>query len=213
LSHCSRGPPDRCWKANPEDHVKRLCVFAGSSPGARPAYRECAKALGAALVRNDLTLVYGGAKVGLMGLLADTVLDCGGSVIGVIPKSLVSKEVAHDGLSELKVVSSMHERKQLMADLADGFIALPGGMGTVEELTEILTWAQLGLHARPCGLLNVAGYFSRLIDFLDHAVTERFLKVEHRAMLLVEEDPEVLLERFVSYRAPRLAKWLDRDGT
>lgn len=193
--------------------MKRLCVFAGSSPGAHPAYRECTEALGVALVRSNLTLVYGGAKVGLMGLLADRVLTCGGSVIGVIPRGLVSKEVAHDGLSELKVVSSMHERKQLMADLADGFIALPGGIGTVEELTEMLTWAQLGLHAKPCGLLNVAGYFSRLIDFLDHAVTERFLTVEHRAMLLVEEGPEVLLERFVSYRAPRLDKWLDRDAT
>lgn len=193
--------------------MNRICVFSGSSPGAREEYHEAAVALGTCLARADITLVYGGAKIGLMGMLADAALDQGGSVIGVIPKDLVDKEVAHGGLTELRVVSSMHERKQTMADLADAFVALPGGMGTIEELTEILTWAQLGLHAKPCGMLDVAGYFSAFIAFLDHAVAERFLAPEHRSMLLVAETPEGLLRSFRTYRAPRLAKWLDRDAT
>jgi len=192
--------------------LTRLCVFCGSSPGARPEYRQAAAALGAALARRGLGLVYGGARVGLMGAVADAALETGGRVTGVIPRALVGKEVAHPGLSELRVVGSMHERKQLMAELADGFVALPGGMGTLEEFTEILTWAQLGLHRKPCGLLNVRGYFASYLAMLDHAVAERFVSPAHRAMLLVADDAESLLERFASYRAPAVEKWLDRES-
>ncbi len=192
--------------------LTRLCVFCGSSPGARPEYRQAAAALGAALARRSLGLVYGGARVGLMGAVADAALEAGGRVTGVIPRALVGKEIAHPGLSELRVVGSMHERKQLMAELADGFIALPGGMGTLEEFTEILTWAQLGLHRKPCGLLNVRDYFAPYMAMLDHAVAERFVSPAHRAMLLVAGDADALLERFASYRAPSLEKWLDRES-
>jgi hypothetical protein len=193
--------------------MRRICVFSGSSPGVRTEYTHAARAFAAVLVRRGLGLVYGGAKVGLMGVLADTVLAGGGEVIGVIPGALRTKEVAHDGLTTLHVVSSMHERKAQMAALADAFVALPGGIGTLEELTEVLSWAQLGLHGKPCGLLDVAGYFDRLVEFLDHAVTERFLPAEHRAMLLVASDPETLLDRLAAYRAPTVEKWLDRDTT
>jgi uncharacterized protein (TIGR00730 family) len=193
--------------------MQRVCVFSGSSPGARPEYAVAAGALGAVLARRGLGLVYGGAKVGLMGVVADAVLAGGGEVIGIIPKRLMTKEVAHTGLTELRVVASMHDRKREMADLADAFVALPGGIGTLEELTEVLSWAQLGLHAKPCGVLDVAGYFERLVGFLDHAVEERFLQPAHRAMLVVAGDPEDLLERLAAYRAPAVEKWLDRDTT
>jgi len=193
--------------------MRRVCVFSGSSPGARPEYAAAARALGAVLARRGLGLVYGGAKVGLMGVVADAVLAGGGEVTGVIPKRLMTKELAHTGLAELRVVASMHDRKREMADLADAFVALPGGIGTLEELTEVLSWAQLGLHAKPCGLLEVAGYFERLVGFLDHAVAERFLQPAHRAMLVVADDPEELLERLAAYRAPAVEKWLDRDTT
>jgi hypothetical protein len=193
--------------------MRRVCVFSGSSPGARPQYASAARALGAALVGRGLGLVYGGAKVGLMGVVADAVLAGGGEVIGIIPKRLMTKELAHTGLAELRVVASMHDRKREMADLADAFVALPGGIGTLEELTEVLSWAQLGLHAKPCGVLDVAGYFERLVGFLDHAVAERFLQPAHRAMLVVADDPDDLLERLASYRAPAVEKWLDRDAT
>jgi uncharacterized protein (TIGR00730 family) len=193
--------------------MQRLCVFCGSSPGANSQYAELARHLGALLARRGLGLVYGGGNVGLMGLLADAVVRGGGQVIGVIPQSLVDREVAHSGLSDLRVVGSMHERKALMAELADGFVALPGGIGTLEEFCEILTWAQLGLHQKPCGLINVAGYFDRLMGFLDHAVSERFLRPEHRAMVLVEADPETLLDRFAAHRPPQLEKWIDRSST
>ncbi len=192
--------------------MKRVCVYCGSNAGRHPDYAE-AKALARALVQKNIGLVYGGASVGVMGVLADTVLAEGGQVIGVIPQGLVDKEVAHTGLSDLRVVTSMHERKTLMAELSDGFIALPGGLGTLEELFEVLTWAQLGLHHKPCGLLNIRQYYRPLIDFLDHAVAERFLHEVYRAMLLVDEEPERLLARFESYHAPAVARWVERTST
>jgi uncharacterized protein (TIGR00730 family) len=193
--------------------MKRVCVFCGSSPGANLQYAAVTKQLGKILARRGLTLVYGGGNVGLMGVLADAVLKDGGHVIGVIPQSLVDREVAHAGLPDLRIVASMHERKALMADLADGFIALPGGIGTLEEFCEILTWAQLGLHQKPCGLINVAGYFDHLMAFLDHSVGERFLRPEHRGMVLVEGDPEKLLDHLDAYRPPLLEKWIDRSSS
>jgi hypothetical protein len=193
--------------------MRRVCVFSGSSPGARPAYAEATRALATALVRRGLGLVYGGAKVGLMGILADAVLAGGGEVVGVIPRRLMTKELAHPELTELRVVGSMHDRKREMADRADAFVALPGGIGTLEELTEVLSWAQLGLHAKPCGVLDACGYFDRLVEFLDHAVAERFLRPAHRAMLVVAADPDELLEQLAAYRAPAIEKWLDRDDT
>jgi uncharacterized protein (TIGR00730 family) len=193
--------------------MKVLCVFLGSSPGASVLYTRAVKELAAVLVERNLTLVYGGSRVGLMGILADCVLEAGGEAIGVIPKGLFSKETPHTGLTELRTVKSMHERKQVMADLSDGFLALPGGVGTLEELTEIYTWGQLGLHRKPCGLLNVEGYFDHLIRFLDHAVQEGFLKPVHRERLLVGEDPDALLDRLAGYRAPDLGRWLDRSST
>jgi uncharacterized protein (TIGR00730 family) len=193
--------------------LKRLCVFSGSSPGARPAYRQAAADLGRAIVRGGFGVVFGGSKVGLMGVLADAALEGGGNVIGVIPEALVQKELAHTSLTELRVVPSMHERKRQMAELSDGFIALPGGMGTIEELTEVLTWAQLGLHKKPCGLLNIEGYYDRLIGFIDHAVAERFVTPEHRAMIVVAKTPGELLEAYATYRAPDVKKWLDERAT
>jgi uncharacterized protein (TIGR00730 family) len=193
--------------------MQRICVFLGSSPGERPNYARAVRDLAAVLVERNLTLVYGGSRVGLMGTLADSVLEAGGEVIGVIPDRLFSKETPHNGLTELRVVSSMHERKQVMSDLSDGFLALPGGVGTLEELTEIYTWGQLGLHRKPCGLLNVEGYFDHLIRFLDHAVQEGFLKPVHRERLLVGEDPKILLDQLDGYRAPDLGRWLDRSST
>jgi uncharacterized protein (TIGR00730 family) len=193
--------------------MKRVCVYCGSNAGRRSDYAEAAKDLARALVNRHIDLVYGGASVGVMGVLANTVLAEGGHVIGIIPQGLVDREVAHPGLSDLRVVASMHERKTLMAELSDGFIALPGGLGTLEELFEALTWAQLGLHQKPCGLLNVRNYYRSLIDFLDHAVAEQLLEAVYRAMLLVEEQPERLLERFESYQAPPVAKWVDGAST
>jgi uncharacterized protein (TIGR00730 family) len=193
--------------------VKQICVFAGSSSGGRPEYLIAAQKLGQALVRHQISLVYGGAHVGLMGTLADAVLAGGGHVTGVIPENLVAKEVAHEGLSDLRIVSSMHERKAAMADLADGFIALPGGWGTLEEFFEILTWAQLGLHRKPCGLLNVCGYFDGLLSFIDHSIDERFVRREHRHMVIVSGEPDPLLQSLEKYVAPVVEKWLDRAET
>jgi uncharacterized protein (TIGR00730 family) len=190
--------------------MKCLCVFTGSSPGARPEYGEAAQALGQALVTRELGLVYGGGNVGLMGILADTVLEQGGHVIGVIPESLVRREVAHTGLSEQHVVGSMHERKAMMAELSSGFIALPGGIGTLEETFEILTWAQLGFHAKPCGLLDVCGYYTELLAFLDRSVEERFVKPEHRALLEVQTSPDAILDAFERYEPSSVTKWIDR---
>ena len=192
--------------------MQRICVYCGSSPGRRPVYAENARKLAQLLVERGLGLVYGGASVGVMGVLADAVLAAGGEVIGIIPHGLVAKEVGHTGLSDLRVVDSMHERKALMADLADGFIALPGGFGTLEELFEIMTWAQLGMHRKPCGLLNTDGYYDGLIAFLGHAAAERFVKDIQLDMLLVEKEPSRLLDRFVHYRAPLVPKWLSREN-
>lgn len=169
--------------------------------------------MGKALARRGLGLVYGGGHIGLMGVVADSVLAEGGEVIGVIPKALLAKELAHQGLTELQVVGSMHERKALMAELADAFVALPGGYGTFEEFCEVLTWAQLGLHRKPCGILNVEGFYNALLLLLDHAVAEQFVRAEHRSLVLEEQDPERLLDRLVSHRPAKLDKWLDRNET
>ena len=193
--------------------MKRICVYCGSNPGNLPEYLDTAEQLAQELVRRNIGLVYGGASVGIMGRIADTALDAGGEVIGVMPKSLVEKEVSHSGLTQLKVVDSMHERKSLMAELSDGFIALPGGLGTLEELFEVLTWAQLGFHQKPCALLNVKNYYAHLSLFLDHALTQGFIKNVHRDMLLVKEDPETLLDCMDAYVAPAVTKWLGKEQT
>jgi len=193
--------------------MKRICVFCGSSPGRSETYAAVASALGRSLVRRGIGLVYGGASVGLMGTLADAVLEAGGDVIGVIPQTLVKYEVAHRGLPDLRVVASMHQRKAMMADLADGFVAMPGGIGTLEEFFEVLTWAQLGEHSKPCGLLDIDSYYSHLLAFLDHAVDKRFLRPENRAMLIVESTADAIIDRLEAYRAPKIGKWLDRSAT
>jgi len=193
--------------------MHRVCVYAGSNPGSDPAYADAARALASLLAERDIGLVYGGGKVGLMGVLADTALAAGGEVIGVMPQALVDREIAHRGLSELRVVGSMHDRKALMADLSDAFVALPGGIGTLEELIEVYTWSQLGIHDKPCGVLNVRGYYDALASFLDHAVDEGFLRPQHRAVLTVAADPADLLERFAAYDPPTVAKWLELDQT
>jgi uncharacterized protein (TIGR00730 family) len=192
--------------------MERVCVFCGSSPGARPAYAEATAELGRLLAADGIGLVYGGGAVGLMGVLADSVLAAGGEAIGVIPQALVDREIGHSGLTELRVVGSMHERKALMAELADAFVALPGGLGTLEELFEVYTWAQLGLHRKPCGLLDVEHYYAGIVEFLEHAVREGFVREEHRAMLMVDRDPRALIERLREF-APETVqpKWIDRD--
>jgi len=190
--------------------MKRVCVFCGSSPGARPEYARLAAELGRALARRRLTLVYGGGRVGLMGQLADAVLAAGGEVLGVIPRALATKERAHPGLTDLEVVETMHERKARMAELAGAFIALPGGLGTLEELFETWTWGQLGIHAKPLGLLDGNGYFDHLIRFLDHAVEERFVQPEYRGMVVVASAPEALLDHLASYQPPAVPHWLHR---
>jgi uncharacterized protein (TIGR00730 family) len=192
--------------------VRRVCVFCGSSPGARPAYAEATAEVARLLAGAGIGVVYGGGHVGLMGVLADTAMAAGGEVIGVMPRALVDREIGHTEISELRVVGSMHERKALMADLSDAFVALPGGAGTLEELFEVYTWAQLGLHDKPCGLLDVEDYFSGLVGFLDHAVDERFLREEHRGMLIVEREPRALIEHLAEFE-PRAVtpKWLDRE--
>jgi uncharacterized protein (TIGR00730 family) len=187
--------------------VKRICVNCGSSPGFRPEYLKAARELGTLLVSEDLDLVYGGSDVGLMGELADAAMEAGGTVIGIIPSSFAHK-VSHRGISELHVVSSMHERKAMMFDLSDAFLALPGGYGTIEEVTEVLTWAQLGLHRKPCGLLNVCGYFDPFLLFLDHAVREGFIRKEHRDLIAVSDAPRTLLKHFEAYVAPIVEKWI-----
>jgi uncharacterized protein (TIGR00730 family) len=179
----------------------RICVFTGSRQGSRPGYSEAARQLGRALVERDYGLVYGGGNVGLMSVIADTVLGLGGHVTGVIPDSLVSKEVAHRGLSDLRIVQSMHERKAVMAELSDGFIAMAGGIGTMEEFFEVLSWAQLGIHRKPCGLLNTAGYYNHLIKFLDDSVAQDFLKPKHRSLLIVANEPSEMLSRFEAFIA------------
>lgn len=192
--------------------MKRICVFCGSNPGASPDYAEAAARMGSLLAERGVTLVYGGGRVGLMGVLADAALAAGGRAIGVIPRALEEREVAHTGLTELRVVSSMHERKALMSELADGFIALPGGIGTMEEWFEVWTWGQLGIHPKPLGMLNVSGYYDHLLAFFDRMVEDRFLSGHHRSMAVVEENPEILLDRLASYVPPRTEKWLDQTG-
>jgi uncharacterized protein (TIGR00730 family) len=188
--------------------MRRLCVFCGSSEGNDPAYLQAARALGETLARSGIGLVYGGASVGLMGVLADAALVAGGEVTGVMPRALVEKEIAHGGLSDLRVVGSMHERKALMAELSDGFVALPGGIGTFEELFEVWTWAQLGHHTKPCALLNVRGFYDGLIAFLDKVVERGFMKDAHRSMLIVAQQPMELLERLEAYEPPAVPKWI-----
>ena len=188
----------------------RLCVFCGSAPGHRPEYAAAARTLARVLVERGIRIVYGGGSVGLMGVLADSALALGGEVVGVIPRPLASRELAHSALTELRLVSSMHERKALMASLADGFVALPGGLGTLEETLEILTWAQLGIHDKPVGMLNVAGYYDGLRGLIDHGVREGFVRKEHAALLLFAESPAELLDAFASWRPPALPRvWLD----
>jgi hypothetical protein len=191
--------------------IQRVLVFCGSSPGARPEYAESASALGRLLAQRGLGLVYGGARVGLMGAVADGALAAGGEVIGVIPRSLVEHEIAHTGLSDLREVTTMHERKALMAELSDAVIALPGGTGTLDELFELFTWSQLGLHRMPIGVLDVAGYWQPLLAMLDHMVNERLLRAEHRKTLLVNSDAGALLGALEAYRHTATDKWLDRD--
>jgi uncharacterized protein (TIGR00730 family) len=193
--------------------LSTLCVFCGSSAGARPEYAAAARALGGLLVERGVGLVYGGGGTGLMAQVADAVLDAGGDVVGVMPRALVAREAAHRGLSDLRLVDTMHERKALMAELADGFLALPGGLGTLEELFEVWTWAQLGVHVKPCGLLNSAGYYSPLLAFLDRAVDERFVRTQYRAMLLVENEPAALLDRMAAYEAPAVTRWVSGGET
>jgi uncharacterized protein (TIGR00730 family) len=193
--------------------MKRVCVFCGASPGTSPRYLEAAREVGRTIASRGLGLVYGGGSVGLMGAVADAALKAGGEVIGVIPRALQLRELAHNGLTSLHVVSSMHERKAKMADLAHAFVALPGGMGTLEEFAEILTWAQLGLHERPCGLLDVDGYYQPLIAFFDRAVAEGFVKPDHRRIVHVAKDPGTLLDAFAAYEPPPVEKWIDRKTT
>lgn len=187
---------------------KNLCVFCGSSVGSDPVFIDATRQLATTLVENKIGLVYGGAKVGLMGILADTALEKGGEVIGVMPKLLIEKEIAHDGLTKLHVVKSMHERKALMAELADGFIMLPGGTGSLDEFFEILTWSQLGFHGKPCGILNVANYYDHILKFLDEAVAKHFLKEIYRKIVIAEDSPEKLLAAFATYQAPSEPKWI-----
>ncbi len=193
--------------------MKRICVFCGASPGARVSYRQAARALAGELLARGYGLVYGGASVGLMGELATAMLEGGGEVIGVIPQSLVDREVAYQALSDLRVVRSMHERKALMAELSDGFVAMPGGFGTLEELFEILTWAQLGLHAKPCGLLDVDGFYQPLLAYLRHAHSEGFIRANHLELVLIDERPASLLDALERYRPPVLTRWLEPGET
>ena len=194
--------------------MRRICVFCGSSPGARPEYTQATEELSAVLVAENIGVVYGGGGVGLMGKLADAVLAQGGEITGVIPHALVDKEVGHPHVKDMRVVDSMHERKALMAELADAFVALPGGLGTLEELFEVFTWSQLGLHRKPLALLDVEGYYEGIAAFLDHAVRERFLTAKQRSTLIVERDPGALLERLKAYEPDAVEpKWIDRDET
>lgn len=190
-----------------------LCVYCGSNLGRQTLYADSARALAAVLVERGIRLVYGGASVGIMGVIADAVLAAGGEVVGVIPESLERREIAHPGLTRLHVTRSMHDRKALMAELSDGFIALPGGIGTLEEIFEIWTWAQLGYHRKPCGLLNIGGYYDGLVEFLDHAVAEQLLKPLVRSMLFVESDPLALLDGFAGYQPPTVATWVEPGET
>ena len=193
--------------------MKRVCVYCGSNEGRRPAYREAAEGVGRLLAARGIGVVYGGGAVGLMGAVADAAMTAGGEVTGVIPQALMDREVGHRGVGDLRVVASMHERKMLMADLSDAFVALPGGIGTLEEIVEVFTWGQLGLHAKPCGLLDVDGYWSSLVSTLDGMVEEGFLRPEHRERLVVADDADQLLEALAAWRPTPVQKWLEREET
>jgi hypothetical protein len=193
--------------------VKKVCVFCGSSPGRNPAYGRAARQLGGALGERGIGLVYGGGSIGLMGVVADAALEGGAPVVGVIPRALARREIAHHGLTRLEVVPSMHARKARMARLSDAFVALPGGIGTMEELFEVLTWGYLGIHAKPTGLLDVGGYWRPLIRLLDHAVEEGFLRPAHRKLVVVERSPARLLERLARHRVPAATRWIDEKET
>jgi uncharacterized protein (TIGR00730 family) len=191
--------------------LSSICVFCGSNAGAQPVYVETAEAVGRGLAQRGVRLVYGGSKVGMMGALADAARFAGGDVVGVMPQAMVDREIAHTGLDDLRIVGSMHERKALMAELSDAFIALPGGVGTLEELFEVYTWAQLGIHDKPLGLLDVAGYYRPLIAFLDHSVQERFVRASTRSLLAVDDDLDALLAALEAWRPPTEHKWMDLD--
>jgi uncharacterized protein (TIGR00730 family) len=193
--------------------LRRICVFCGASSGNRPAYVAAAKRVGRELAERGIGLVYGGGNIGLMGTLADACLEAGGYVIGVIPQALVAKEVAHKRLSDLRIVASMHERKAMMAELSDAFVAMPGGFGTFEEWFEVVTWAQLGLHVKPCALLNVDGYYDPLIALIDHAVKEGFINSTHRQLLLSGSDAHQLIDKLVTWRPMRVEKYISRAET
>lgn len=193
--------------------IHSLCVYCGSSAGRRSDYGQAADLLAQTLVSRNIRLIYGGASIGIMGRVADQVLQLGGEVVGVIPDALAHKEIIHPNLTQLYITQSMHERKMRMAELADGFIALPGGIGTLEELFEIWTWAQLGFHQKPCGLLNIAGYYDALLEFLDHVATEQFVKPQDRQMLIVETDPIALLNKYAHYQPPPVKAWLSKEQT
>lgn len=193
--------------------MRRICVFCGSQVGGQPLYAAAATAVGTLLALRGIGLVYGGGKVGLMGVLADAALVAGGEVIGVIPERLINRELGHGGVTDLRVVDSMHERKAMMSELSDAFIALPGGYGTFEEFFEVVTWMQLGIHAKPCGLLNVGGYYDMLLALLDHAAGESFIRPQHRGLVLVDTEPAMLLQQLLDYRTPQIEKWLERDQT
>jgi uncharacterized protein (TIGR00730 family) len=191
--------------------MKRVCIFCGSNVGARPSYAASARAIARLLAARGIGIVYGGGNVGLMGVIADAALEAGGEVIGVIPDGLVARELAHRGLTRLHVVGSMHERKAIMADLSDAFIALPGGFGTFEEFCEAVTWTQLGIHAKPCALLNVDGYYDPLLALFDLGVREQFIRAENRRIVVASDDPSALIEALEGYRPPAVPKWIGRD--
>jgi uncharacterized protein (TIGR00730 family) len=193
--------------------MRRICVFCGSSVGNDAAYADAAQAMGKLIARRGLGLVYGGGNVGLMGVIADAAIAHGGEVIGVIPRSLADREIAHTGITELRVVDSMHTRKAMMAELSDGFVAMPGGVGTFEEFFEVVTWTQLGLHRKPSGLLNVRGFYTPLAAFIDQAVSNGFIKPVHRAAIVVDDDPERLLDTLATIDVPDVPKWIRRDQT
>ncbi len=196
---------------SPRQSFRRLCVFCGSSKGLRPDYLAAAQALGRTMAERHIELVYGGGNIGLMGAVADAVIGAGGHVIGVIPGALLAREVGHRGLQDLRIVQTMHERKSLMAELSDGFIALPGGLGTFEEFFEIVTWAQLGIHTKPCGILNVAGFFDPLLALVDHAIGEGFIRAEQRALIHTHTQIAPLLDAMRRHHAPPADKWIDKD--
>ena len=193
--------------------LNNICVYCGSNVGSKSVYRDSATEFGHSLAQNGIGLVYGGGNIGLMGVIADAVLEAGGQVVGVIPEALAEIELAHGELTELVVTQSMHERKKEMADRADAFVAMPGGIGTFEELFEVWTWGQLGFHNKPCGVFNVAGYYDAMIGFLDHAVEQQFLKMEHRSMLVVENEANALLSRLSAYGGTTDGKWITHSKT